>query len=420
MVETMKGLAEVTKLEKLTTREFVSICALSVAFASRTQENDDVGILRLREAAAVLLHLVALRYYGLPQRSFAEGQSVPPNMSSNTPFLIAFFDAARHGLIAWSDGDFRDLKWDAFDLFDGRLYINVAARLSLSVPQPVFQELVKMVMLLRTISGVDVSAVLPGVSQGTDDLTVSRVDLLTPDQVPETVPAVLPFSHPVVDQYLVDVRLHSNGIVPVSSTSGRIFEELTHWHNARKPVDPKHILKPMDFFARRRHQRFMRDTIAYSASLSGASGKNIDPETIVVGIIRAKGGNHQKDGRGTVIKGKETAAKTKKGALKSNTQKALEEAEAIKLKKLASISHSTASAWKERCREFEKQPSLVTRYLRAEKYFSTLTSSHKQIIGAEVLLYLIHVLLQMQNSPEIPKSTGKHVPIKLAAYSILI
>jgi hypothetical protein len=341
-------------------------------------------------------------------------------MTSNTPFLTIFFDAARDGLIAWSEGSFAQLEWDGFDFFDGRLYINVAERLSLSVPQQAFGELAEMATLLRAISGVDISAVLPGVSQDTDDLAVGQIESLTLNQVSETAPSVLPFSHPVVDEYLLDVRLHPNGVAPVSSTSGRIFEELTHWHNARKPVDPKYISKPMDDRARRRHQKFMSDTIAYSASLTGASGKSISPETIVVSNIPGKGGDPQKQVRHTGVKEKQNAAKTKKGAPKSNKQKALEQVEAAEVKRLADLSQSVAGKWRERWHEFEKLSSMVKRYLRAEKYFLSLASSHKQIIGAEVLLYLSHALVQMRSNPETPESTGKHALIKLAVDSMLI
>ncbi|KAK4237266.1 hypothetical protein C8A03DRAFT_16180 [Achaetomium macrosporum] len=411
MRETMKRLAEITSFEKLTTREFVSTCALSVVFSSKTQETDEVGILRSHEAAAVLLHLVTLRHYDLSQRSFAEEQGNSPNMTSNTPFLAAFFEAARDGLVAWSEGSFAELEWDAFDFFDGRLYINVAARLSFSLPQEIFQELAKMAKLLNVLSGVDISAVLPVMSQGTTAGPASQNRSPAQDQAPDAVPCVLPFSHPVVDQYLVDVRLDQNGVAPVSSTSGKIFEELTHWHNVRAPVDPKHIPKPLSFFAQRRHQKFMSDTIAYSASLTGASGKNIDPETIVVCSTSAKGGKPMKDGRPMITKEKEMGVKTKKGAPKSNKQKALEQAEALRLKKLAILSQSVAATWRERCSDFEKQSSMVKRYLRAEKYLLAMASPHKQIVGAEVLLYLSHVLLRMQNSPETPKST---VPALLA------
>jgi len=57
--------------------------------------------------------------------------------------------------------------------------------------------------------------------------------------------------------------------------------------------------------------------------------------------------------------------------------------------------------------EFEKQPSLVNRFLKAEKYLVSLSSDHEQIIGSEVLLYLGNVLLQIQRSPQTPKSAGK-------------
>lgn len=43
--------------------------------------------------------------------------------------------------------------------------------------------------------------------------------------------------------------------------------------------------------------------------------------------------------------------------------------------------------------ECEQQPSLVKRFVKAEKYFTALSSAHKEIVGAEVLLYLGNVLV---------------------------
>ncbi|TKA56318.1 hypothetical protein B0A55_13196, partial [Friedmanniomyces simplex] len=50
--------------------------------------------------------------------------------------------------------------------------------------------------------------------------------------------AVLPFSNPVFDKHLEPVRLKTDEAVAYdqSSQSHRIFQELTHWHNAKKPI----------------------------------------------------------------------------------------------------------------------------------------------------------------------------------------
>ncbi|KAK4151852.1 DEAD/DEAH box helicase [Chaetomidium leptoderma] len=391
MAKMMKRMAELGIAEKLTAREFVSICALAAVLSSDVQKTSDIGMPRQREAATVLLHLVVLRHCGLPQRSFAK-QEPGTIATTNTTFLAEFFDAARDGLTAWFEGSFANKKWDAFDLFDGRLYLNVFTALpGTPVPQQLSQEFAQMAQLLSALSSVDI-----------DTLAADTAgDIDAPSQrPPETMPPVLPFNHPIMDQHLADVRLQSNGVLSESSVSGKIFQELTHWHNARSSVDPKHVPKPKGFFAKKRHQEFMSDTIAYSASLTGASGKNIDPETIVVHIPTA----NPKTATGP--HSTREKQKKKKQVPKSNKERALEHGEARRLAKQAVLSQAVAVGWRERYLEFEKQPSLVKRYLKAEMYSSALSSSHWQIVGAEVLLYLGDVLLQMQSSPQTPKSAG--------------
>jgi ATP-dependent RNA helicase DDX60 len=405
MAETMKRATELGIAEKLTAREFVSICALALVLASGDQKANDTGMPWQRQAAAVLLHLVALRHCGLPQRSFAK-QELGTIATTNTAFLAEFFEAARDGLTAWFDGRLANLQWDAFDLFDGRLYLSVSTTSSGAPLAPeVSREFAQMVQQLSALSSTDID-LLFGLSVGAA-WTASDIDPPCQGNSPETMPAVLPFNHPTMDQHLADVRLQSDDVLSESSVSGKIFQELTHWHNARKPVDPKHIAKPKGFFAKKRHQEFMSDTIAYSASLTGASGKNIDPETIVVQISKAK---VRTPPAGVPSASKKEKAPRKKEVPKSNKQKALEHGEARRLEKQAVLSRSVAGSWKERCLEFENQPSLVKRYLRAEMYSSGLSPSHWQIVGSEVLLYLCGVLLQMQGSPQTSTSAGEQPP----------
>ncbi|KAK3362356.1 P-loop containing nucleoside triphosphate hydrolase protein [Lasiosphaeria hispida] len=400
MMDTMKRLAGMGIDGLLTAREFISICALSSVLSLGKKDGGKDSTLWQRNATTVLAHLVILRHCGLSQRSFPTQKS-GAIATPNTPFFTKFFEAARDGLFAWSDGGFAHLEWDAFDLFDGRLYINTTAGLSgILLPQQLSREVANLVELLSTLSGIDISGAFSTISRGTIDRVASRIKAPGRDQPLESEPSVLPFNHPVMDQYLAAVRLNPNGVAPESLLSGKIFQELTHWHNARRPVDPKYIAKPPGYFARR-HQKLMSNTIAYSASLTGASGKILDPETIVVSAPNTRG---QRRAKGPYAPKEMEKRSQTKDAPKSNQQKALNQGEALRLKRLAVLSQSVATTWAGRCMEFEKQPSIVKRYLKAERYFSALSASHKQIIGGEVLLYLSQVLLQARSNPETPRS----------------
>jgi hypothetical protein len=280
MADMIKRVAELGAAKTLTAREFLSICALAVVLSSGLQETSNAAISQQCEAAAVLLHLVLLRHLALGQRSFPAGTAKLLATTSSS-FLTRVFEAARDGLTAWFNASMAHLKWDAFDLFDGRLYLNVCAALSDDTPWPseVPDEFAQMAQLLSRVSGVRVDvytlsglAVDPEAAAATAEAT----------DKPEPTPLVLPFSHPVMDKYLADVRLRSDDVLSQSLTRGKIFQEIIHWHNSRTPLDPKHVPKAKGYYAAKRHQKFMSDTIAYSASLIGASGKNIEPEIIVV------------------------------------------------------------------------------------------------------------------------------------------
>ncbi|KAH6623294.1 hypothetical protein F5144DRAFT_457365, partial [Chaetomium tenue] len=185
------------------------------------------------------------------------------------------------------------------------------------------------ISVFLVLSSVDVDALF-GSSKNTVNQTSEGRD--TPSGPMSTV---LPFSHPVMDQYLADVQLQLTGVASESTVSEKIFEELAHWRNTKPLIDPKHIAKPKGFFAKKKHQQFMSDTIAYSASLTGASGKNIDPETIIAQDPASNPKTSTTNSHNT--KKPEKAPKTKEGP-KTNKQKAHEKAEALMLEKQAVIS----------------------------------------------------------------------------------
>ncbi|KAK5654266.1 hypothetical protein OQA88_7442 [Cercophora sp. LCS_1] len=130
MLKIMKKLAALDAARYLTAREFISLSALASVLLSPvdagTGDKITDGIPCHKQSVALLLYLSALRHCSLDQRSFAKEDMVGA-MNTGSRFLTNFFDAARGGLASWFSGDFADLEWDAFDLFDGRLLISVSA-----------------------------------------------------------------------------------------------------------------------------------------------------------------------------------------------------------------------------------------------------------------------------------------------------
>ncbi|OTA76381.1 hypothetical protein M434DRAFT_402525 [Hypoxylon sp. CO27-5] len=385
----------------LTCRDVVTLCALSRVLDGRATDA------RMKAAVCILIQLVYIRHCHLSQRPVSQGRSEQKASETMREFCIAATNIINEEI---SD-EITASKWDVFDLVDGRLYQAIYGTISnLLLPDALRTELSDLAKSLATLSGVDVSAMLPGRLPGVVQEAVERPST----RIDQDRPSVLPFSHPVINQYLQQVQLETeeDSQPPYS----QIFQELTHWHNAKKLIDPKQVPKAPGFFARRRNQRFMADTIAYSASLTGASGKNIDPEVIVARKVTeeknatpARGSNN---GWKLALKEK-AAAKNKKQSAKSGAragkQKALEAAEATRVAKNEGKSAVVIESWRERLHEFQNERSLIKRFIKVEKHLSGLSPSVRAHVDAEISLYICHILILLRRFGKFPEQYVPHI-----------
>ncbi|KAK3379012.1 hypothetical protein B0T24DRAFT_694358 [Lasiosphaeria ovina] len=409
--EDMKRLVQNGLDKSMTAREIVSLHALS-----RMLEDDPSRkmIDSHRRVAALLVHLVILAHCDLSQRSLRRCSSTHRDFSEvalglrgglrsdSDYFIYHFLLNCQESIEDWFDSEFSSLKWDIFDLFDGRLYLAVWDHLGdIRLPRELRNHLDRLGDLLEKESKSDVSGFFPPtLDEG--PVEEMRLDNETEPSA-SLVSSVLPFSHPIVDQYLTKVQLDS-AAVPEPQTNPKVFQELTHWHTSKLSLDPKRIPKPRGFMARKKNQMFMADTIAYSASLTGASGKNIEPEIIV-----ACGQNSKSKATAQLSQAKPDTKGKKQQREKSGKKKAQEAAKALKDQKIIGKMAAITSSWKDRCLEFEKEPSLVKRYFKAEKYLSGLSSAYSDDIGAEVSLYICDLLMRIQSAYNIPKSRAHHI-----------
>ncbi len=390
---------------QLTARDIITLCALSKVLKAGATEP------RQQQSACILIQLVMLCHCDIQQRSFSQiGAGLE---GSSHEVIREFCQASTNILDMWTEEEAATMKWDVFDLIDGRLYLQVLNGLkTLSVPDDIARELSNLAGLLNTLSGVDISNMFPDQNGVETKLSRTKQYGIHKKTLEEASPSpsfVLPFTHPIMDKYLQQVHLttEKDSEPPCAS---QIFRELTHWHNAKKTIDPKHIPKAQGFFARKRNQKFMADTIAYSASLTGSSGKIIDPEVIVVQRSVESKKSHtlkgsENDWRAALRE--EQASKTKKHQEKSGRQKALELAVALKAQKEEEKSAAVIYSWHKWCSESEKDKSLMKRYLRSEKYLRGLSSAHMSFVGAEISLYICHVLNLMRDNNKIPDSDSE-------------
>jgi hypothetical protein len=375
----------------------------------------------MQRVAVHLVHLVILRYSKLAERSVSiKGAQLGP-LHDN--YMRHFTTAASCALWGWFQGEFASATWDAYDLFDGRVYRQVSMGFAhLTLPDPLHGAVTHLAKLLQQLSGIDIDTMLPTKSQqaGTNSRvgekgTQQKEQLKKHSPVGLRTDPVLPFSHPVLDPFLQPVHVKTAELSKLPAASP-IFQELTHWHNAKKPLDPKFIPKPPGFFARKRNQKFMADTIAYSASLTGSSGKNIEPEIIVVQPLATSKKPHgtarpSQDWK-TALKEKsgakaKTAAVSKKQPGKSGKQNALDAAEALKAGKTQEKIVAVLAFWDKLCAEFECEPSLIRRYAKAQKHLLDVSTGQATAVESEVSLYLCHVLALIRSSKGISPRSGK-------------
>ncbi|KAK1622681.1 hypothetical protein BDP81DRAFT_507281 [Colletotrichum phormii] len=326
-----------------------------------------------RLVTAFLSHIALLKHATLSQRAI-EASPELKNYSGNEEFLATFAEVAIHLIKQWpSLEEEKHLSWRVCDLIDGRLYCHVLARLQiLQLPSDAASEYASAV---RQLSGVDISYCMPNsVRQIEGGLGTLGRGYQTPD-----TQSTLAFSHPVLDKYLEDIKLTSQPMTEDESFESKVFQELSHWHNSKKSIDPKHIPKRRGFFASKRNQKYMADTIAYSASLTNSTGKSIDPETIVVKKTELP------------VKAKKQAEtfKRKGQSVRSGTESALETSRRLREEKTQARTAVIIKNWEEKCRDFDKDTHVCHRYLRV-----------KSAIGGEVMLYMCNILgLQLIRRP---------------------
>ncbi|XP_044717417.1 putative dead deah box helicase protein [Hirsutella rhossiliensis] len=318
-------------------------------------------------AAAYVLHLSALRHCSLSQRSCMVTTLDTHEQECLDDFFAFFADIC----ISIVESLPIQQRWDAFDLLDGRVMRQIFKNLGSLAPSPgIVGEARSFAERIYLLTQVDISDLIPPSSVDKAAETTSRAFIQSENG---SNSHVMPFTHPVLDKFLEPVRLVTEDSVKPTGNP-KVFQELSHWHNAKTPIDPKHEhRRPPGFFAQRRNQRWMADMIAYSASLTNASGKIINPETIVArsdaDTIPVKPGKKARSGEEKLPK---QAAHQPRARNKNHPVKGGRESAGQKLRE-----------------------NLIKRFLKADKYLACLSKEDTAIIGAEVTLYTCNILASL-------------------------
>lgn len=341
-------------------------------------------------ASTYIIHLALLRRLPLSQRSFDTVHLDDEVAMRN--FLSEFSTASIESLGFLAD----EFRWDAFDLLDGRLFrFLVASRPQF--PNYLDEELYMFTKKIKQITSTDIYASFPFSKTTNDsDTSIFKTEGLCTISSELHTSGVLPFYQPILNSYLENIQL-----IPAHThqrlSAPKIFKELSHWHNARLSVD-RRLPRPKTARELRGMQKWMAVYIRYSASLTNSSGKNIDPERIVVGSDFGNPGSElsRANKRATVTKGK----------AKSGKNMALETAQALQKGKAFMKAKNSLSSWESQCKSFENEPDLTRRYLKVLRYLNSLTSDLRFAIEAEVLVYSCNTLVSMLDATK-PSSCAR-------------
>ncbi|KAF6835307.1 dead deah box helicase [Colletotrichum plurivorum] len=375
------------KMEHLVTMLLFAQKRYSLGFIDDIEFRNNPSAVTEKHVAAFLVHITLLGHGEIEQRSCEDVTWVVGN--DDHRFLEDFSKAAtsliRQGTIGYRVAY---VDWRLCDLVDGRLFLHVLHRLD------------SVNLVVDMTHYVDAIKTLTDISESNSRLQIVNLQQSQPNAF------VLTFRHPVLDPYVEEVKLETDDNWTEHATDSKVFQELAHWSNATQAVDSKQhtIRKKADVRALKRNQRFMADTVAYSASLTNASGKNINPERIVAQNVTDKKPQLWREQLS-----RQQASKAAKKGTKKGRKDALEVAKDVQETKRESRLNAIITFVSSQCKDFDRESSLVKRYFKAHKYFSSLSQPDLEAIGAEVSMYLCDTLARMLVKP----------PLGDAALSIL-
>lgn len=281
------------------------------------------------------------------------------------------------------------------------------------------------------VSGVPDASTLPDVLRSKYEALCKSVELLSGRQVhgiqsddcsSETSVAisangehasasVLPFSNPVFDKHLESIHLSIDDDVEEGTpASARIFREVSHWHNAKRPIVPKAAPtvtnKREETWIAKRNQWFMAEMTTYAASLTNAIGKSLEPETIVIGgkqitaapSTESNSHSGKKAPKNENVKDDKKKDDKKKGGKKpgkgAGKAAIMESIAAQMAKKDEASDQKSVQAWHVIVKNLSAERELPARYSKAKEYQTNLSDEKRKLFGAEVGLYMLSTLLE--------------------------
>ncbi|KAK8167643.1 DEAD/DEAH box helicase-like protein [Phyllosticta citrichinensis] len=344
------------------------------------------------QAAALLTHCALQRQ--LPLATRAEATSASTHESQQ--FLQHFAEVC-WGIMESSSwqafvGEAQTSSTDIADLVDGRLFNNILTGHLTDIKLDEESSAIFKSMANLVSSAAGRPAELEHTRPSSDSV-------INKEQPLQSHYELLPFSDRVFDRHLASTKLDvdAQAIQPLATGSSRAFRELTHWHNASRPLDKRTARAAKDkqaSYVRRRDQRFMAEMMAYAASLTNAVGKVLEPETILQ-TAKSNASNPTKGKQQPSQTGKTGGGKSKQPSKK---QAILDQRAVEKKQKDVQSASKTLSSWHSVCKEIQKAQQPADRYAKALRYLNSLPSSKQEVVGTEVEFYALNCLLELWTS----------------------
>ena len=345
-----------------------------------------------RLAMSFLIHMILVQLVPLSHRRLEFSEEEDQHTIEVNLFLSSFARLSSKLLsdIVWTKVmESNKVPCDIFDLVDGRLFRAIL----FETDEVVFDarlttQFEKVAHLLCAISGTHLTR---------SKSKHPRKGIARAPELSLTADiSILPFFSPVFEEHLSPISLRVAQSGYPDRISGRIHQEVSHWHNAKRRLDPKTIqVTPMSVRdksrALRRNQFFMAEMQAYAASLTNAAGKALEPETVTLTENnipeRSKGIKTSKQVSEKPQKLKATP--NRKGAGKKAM---LEDIAANKAVKDGENDERLFSAWKTYRKNLESGRSVQSKYLKIKAYLRDLPDAKRAVLQAEVEYNLLCIL----------------------------
>ena len=352
-------------------------------------------------SVAFLVHMVLIQGLGLSSRHLR--LTTPDKQGDAQAFLAAFSKQACYilGIAHWDKlMASKSVACDIIDAVDGRLFL-IVLQSPKTISQAVMSEPRLASYFNYLVQALDIAA---GTQIDTSEkglpLDGGKPPIKYADGLPSSSGAsILPFSSPIFDKHLTSIKIFVAGGQALRPESARIFQEVTHWHNAKRRLDAKAVKELTGREkgrALRRNQFFMAEMFSYAASLTNAAGKSLEPETITVGEAKRENTKMleaNKENESKAKAGKNPGSKAGSNRKNIGKQAMLSNIAANKAAKDEDVTEKTFKAWETARKIYDSESQPSSRFSKAKNYLNDLRGAKRKAVEAEVEFYKICVLL---------------------------